>query len=42
MRAMPVKGTPYKHQREAFLFALKLFGLDESEADCGKDNPSKL
>ena len=24
---MPIKATPYKHQREAFAFACRLFGL---------------
>ena len=26
---MPTKGTPYAHQREAFEFALRLFGMIE-------------
>ena len=27
MISMPVKGTPYTHQREAFEFVMRLFGL---------------
>ena len=27
MKPMLIKGTPYKHQRDAYEFALKLFGL---------------
>ena len=26
---MPIKATPYRHQREAFAFACRLFGLAE-------------
>jgi len=26
-REMPIKVTPYKHQKEAFIFALKVMGL---------------
>ena len=26
---MPIRAKPYKHQREAFEFALRLFGLTE-------------
>jgi len=36
MTPMPVKGAPYKHQREAFEFALRLFGLTKG----GDDNIS--
>jgi hypothetical protein len=33
---MPVKATPYKHQREAFAFACRLFGLAKG-GDAGAD-----
>lgn len=26
---MPIKATPYKHQQDAFDFALRLFGVSE-------------
>jgi len=29
---MPIKATPYKHQREAFALACRLFGLDGGDA----------
>lgn len=28
---MPLKATPYKHQRAAFSFACRLFGLEPEE-----------
>ena len=30
---MPIKIEPYAHQRAAFAFACKLFGLDENTAE---------
>ncbi len=27
--SMPIRGQPYNHQREAFIFACSLFGLPE-------------
>lgn len=29
---MPIKSTPYQHQREAFAFACALFGLRDAPA----------
>jgi hypothetical protein len=35
---MPIKGTPYKHQRAAFEFACRLFGLADKPGDAPDDN----
>lgn len=32
-KGMPVKGTPYRHQAEAFSFACRLFGLQQGGDD---------
>ena len=35
---LPIRAAPYKHQREAFYFVLRLFGLlaeNDSETDDG-------
>lgn len=32
-QTMPVKATPYQHQREAFKFALELFGAEGGDGD---------
>lgn len=29
---MPIKATPYQHQRDAYAFACELFGLNEASA----------
>jgi hypothetical protein len=34
---MPIKGTPYKHQRAAFEFACRLFGLADKPGNA-QDN----
>lgn len=39
---MPIRAAPYKHQREAFYFVLRLFGLlaDNEENDSETDDGS--
>lgn len=34
---MPVKATPYQHQREAFAFACRMFGLCEGGEEDAED-----
>lgn len=33
---MPIRASPYQHQREAFAFACRLFGLTEGGDEDGK------
>jgi len=39
---MPVKVTPFDHQKKAFLFVLEMFGILEREGDANADSHSDL
>ena len=36
--AMPIKATPYDHQKKAFEFVLEMFGVLKKEGDANDSN----